>query len=343
MFGSKLNSIESTSVLMAMRASLGLGLSPQEAIELQAESQSGKIGKVLSTVSFLVNKKEKKLADTLYRFGILSLEEKYVLENSGNRTKETINDIIDMREMKGKFDKTLLSMIWFPIVSVIIGATLVLMLYPKFIGPYHSLLKMAEYKGVTMSDKVGFLCIDHFELLQPFLFGYIAVVTILFLLYGYLRRYKPNLIYRIFPLAAYDDVPFILTYMRSLQKLGLPPVKIVDILYKANHNPGWKPLFHKLKNAILNSKPIYAEFKRFGYPKEIALFMQYAEMAKDFWGNIDHMIAFAIKRSEDGNNILQKTWGGLIMYVGYGIIIYFAVAIFMLIFQMQSVATALQS
>ena len=179
MFGSKLNSIESTSVLMAMRASLGLGLSPQEAIELQAESQSGKIGKVLSTVSFLVNKKEKKLADTLYRFGILSLEEKYVLENSGNRTKETINDIIDMREMKGRFDKTLLSMIWFPIVSVIIGATLVLMLYPKFIGPYHSLLKMAEYKGVTMSDKVGFLCIDHFELLQPFLFGYIAIVLIL--------------------------------------------------------------------------------------------------------------------------------------------------------------------
>ena len=71
--------------------------------------------------------------------------------------------------------------------------------------------------------------------------------------------------------------------------------------------------------------------------------MQYAEMAKDFWGNIDQMIQFATRRSEDGNNLIKQTWGNLIMYVGYGIIIYFATAIFMLIFQMQSIATALQS
>jgi type II secretory pathway component PulF len=131
--------------------------------------------------------------------------------------------------------------------------------------------------------------------------------------------------------------------MSSLQKLGLPPVKIVDILYKANHNPGWKPLFYKIKDAILKSQPVYKEFKRFGYPKEITLFMQYAEMAKDFWGNIDQMIQFSIKRSEDGNNLIKQTWGSLIMYIGYGTIIYFATAIFMLIFQMQSIATALQS
>ena len=131
--------------------------------------------------------------------------------------------------------------------------------------------------------------------------------------------------------------------MRSLNKLGTPPIRIAEILYKSNHNPGWKPLFLRLKNAIANAEPLYVEFKRFGFPKEVVLFIQYAEIARDFWGNIDNMIKFATQRSQDGNELLKKTWGNFATYIGYGIIIYFVMSIFMLILQMQSIATALQS
>ena len=339
----KANKNESLTILLGLRAALKLGLTIQEAIVLQSETSKGKIGRILVRASYLINKKRRRIADVFYQLGILSLEEKYILENAGMASKQAINEIIQLREIKGRFDKTLFSLLWFPFLAGIIGMSLVIFLYPKFNKPFQAIIEMAKIRGITDLDTAtGFWYVDHFYLVKYVLAIWIIAGLFLAATYLFLRKYYPDFVYRIFKLAAYDDIPYILTYMKILHNLGVPPIQIVNMLYNSNANPGWKKLFFKLKKAIANSKPVWYEFKRFGFPDEITLFMKYAEESKDFWGNIDNMIAFTFQKSIDGNEMLKRIWGPMSSYISYTIIIYFLTGILMFIFQLQSIATAMQ-
>ena len=339
----KVNKNESLAILLGLRAALKLGLTIQEAVALQSETSKGKIGKTLTKASYLINKKRKKIANVFYRLGILSLEEKYILENAGMASKQAIDEIIKLREIKGRFDKTLLSLLWFPFLSGIVGMSLVLFLFPKFNKPFQAVVEMAKIRGITdFSTSTGFWYIDHFHIVKYALVLWIVGGLSLVGTYLFVRKYHPDFIYRIFKLAAYDDIPYILTYMKILHNLGVPPIQITNMLYNSNTHSGWKKLFLKLKKAITKSKPLWQEFKRFGFPSEITLFMKYAEEAKDFWGNIDNMIAFTFQKSIDGNEMLKRIWGPMSSYASYTIVIYFLAGILMFIFQLQSIATAMQ-
>jgi len=339
----KLNKNESLTILFGLRAALKLGLTIQEAIALQSETSKGKIAKVLAKADYLINKKRKKIADVFYKLGILTIDEKYILENAGMAAKQAINEIIKLREIKGRFDKTLFSLLWFPFLSGIIGMSLVIFLYPKFNKPFQAIIEMAELRGVTdLETSTGFWYIDNFYMVKYVLALWIITGFVLLAAYIFLRKYYPDFIYRIFKLAAYDDIPYILTYMKILHNLGVPPIQIVNMLYNSNTNPGWKKLFFKLKQAIANSKPVWREFKRYGFPDEITLFMKYAEESKDFWGNIENMISFTFQKSIDGNEMLKRIWGPMSSYIAYTIIVYFLTGVLMFIFQMQAIATAMQ-
>jgi len=339
----KLNKNESLTILFGLRAALKLGLTIQEAISLQAETTGGKIGRVLAKASYLINKKRKKVADVFFQLGILSADEKYILENAGMAAKQAIDEIIKLRDIKGRFNKTLFSLLWFPFMSGIIGMSLVIFLFPKFNKPFQAIIEMAKIRGITGFDtSTGFWYIDHFYMVKYVLVLWIVIGLLLAGVYLFLRKYYPSLVYKIFKLAAYDDAPYILTYMRILHNLGVPPIQIVKMLYDSNTNPGWKSLFFRLKKAISKSKPVWREFKKFGFPNEMTLFMKYAEESKDFWGNIDNIISFAFQKSIDGNELLKRIWGPMSTYASYVIITYFLVGILMLVFQMQSIAISMQ-
>ncbi|QDD68139.1 hypothetical protein [Caminibacter pacificus] len=338
----KLSKNESTSILLSLRASMGLGFPFQKAIQLQAESQERKTGRILKMCAYLILKKEQPIADVLYKFGIINAMEKTLLEHSKS-PKETIENIIQMREMSGLFFKNFLAIILKPLLAVIVGMGLVLFIFPKVNLPVQALMEQAKMNGINVKLNTGFWYIDNFQIVSKVLIIYLIFLIVFLGILFYIRKYKPSILFKIFPLSAYDDIPAILLFLKSLHSLGLPSHKIAEILEKSNVNPGWRPLFKKLKTALIDSKPIWKEFFRFGFPKESVNFIKYTEEGKIFWENIDKMIKYAKQRAEDGNKMMMKIWNPVSYYLAYIVIVYFLVGLIMLTIEMQNIATQLQS
>lgn len=342
----KISKKDSFAVIYSLLSLIKLGNSLVTSLTLLEEMESGKVKKYLKTVLLLVNTKGYHVSKALLALGFMSDYEALILENAKD-VKKSLKDIIDMREISGNFTNTLLKLSFFPAISVIIGLLIAYKILPIFATPLESINKILEIKGVSRIGEEGisdlFWYINYPEAILPALYVYIACLFCFYFGYFYFREKNPSILYKTVKLVAYDDMPFILLFMRALNRTGMVPVEIAEVLSKSNIKSGWKPLFRNIKNGINNRTPIYQVFEKFNFPKEVTLIVKSAEIGKSFWENIDGLIQYTMERNENGNKFLLRYFGGLSTLIGYSIVIYFLIGIFIIMLEIQTVATAVMN
>jgi len=342
----KISKKDSFAVIYSLLSLVKLGNSLMTSLSLLEEMENGKVKKHLKTVILLVNSKGYHVSKALHAMGFMSDYEALILENAKD-VKKSLKDIIDMREINGNFTSTFLKLSVFPVLCVIIGLFIAYKVLPIFSEPLESINKILEIRGVSSIHEEGisdlFWYINYPELILPSLYAYVCFIIFFYGGYFYLREKNPSILYKGVKLVAYDDMPFILLFMRALNRTGMVPVEIAEVLSKSNIKSGWKPLFGNIKNGINNRTPIYKVFEKFNFPKEVTLIVKSAEIGKSFWENIDGLIQYTMERNENGNKLLLRYFGGLSTLIGYSIVIYFLIGIFIIMLEIQTVATAVMN
>lgn len=342
----KISKKDSFAIISSLLSLVKLGNSLVTSLTLLEEMESGKAKKYLKTALLLINTKGYHVSKALYTLGFLSDYEALILENAKD-VKKSLKDIIDMREISGNFTSTLLQLSFFPAISVIIGLLIAYKILPIFAAPLESINKILELKGISRIGEEGisdlFWYINYPELILPSLYVYVFCLIGFYSGYFYLREKNPSILYKGVKLVAFDDMPFILLFMRALNRTGMVPVEIAEVLSRSNIKSGWKPLFRNIKNGINNRTPIYKVFEKFNFPKEVTLIVKSAEIGKSFWENIDGLIQYTMERNENGNKLLLRYFGGLSTLIGYSIVIYFLIGIFIIMLEIQTVATAVMN
>lgn len=346
MFSKKINKEDSTAILSSLKALMKLGNSLSQALDLQIEIEDGVNKKILSLITKKRDKENKQLDDLFLTYGIINDSERLIL-SYGKDTKVSVDYILSIRELSSNFNKTMVNLLMFPVISVFVGLGIAKFLLPVMAKPVNDFIKIAELKkGVSLDDTLNipsaFFYIHHPEIIDIVIIVVILFFVSIFTGYKFLEKNNPSALYKIIPLKAYDDIPFVFTLMRSLNKGGLDSYRIYDILHKAKINRGWKLLFLKLKKQTERNKPIYTVFSDFSFPRQISVIIKTSVVSKSFWDNFDDMIEYSKEVNINKNKEILKRYGGLSNIVGYGIIMYFIVGILLLMFSMQNLISAMQ-
>jgi type II secretory pathway component PulF len=338
---------KSTAFLYALRGALGRGLSLEMAIEMLSKIQPKPLNKYLNQIIFLVKKKNKKIPDLLYQYDFLTKEEKIILEKA-NDAKFAIDKIIEMRKIDGLFLKSFFKTVSFPFIALIIAPIGVKALLVKIDPILQEMFLLLKEKGITPTyDVLGLPNIFYFLWDRKILdiVSITSAVIFIGLIVGIfaLREFKPSVLYRMIPYAAYDDMPYILSYMSALNKVGYPAEKVADILARSNIRKGWKQFFLNLRKRINKGEKIYQEFERAKFPKEIVTYIKYDELGGDFWHSIDSIKELAISRNKQVSDFFVGQLKPLMTILGYAIIFFFLISVLMLNFAMTNIGNLLST
>jgi hypothetical protein len=231
----------------------------------------------------------------------------------------------------------------FPVIAVIIGLSIAYFAQPTFNGMVTSLVEQVQLaKGIDVSDETGLIWyLERRDITLYMLLGYIAFVITLLSSYFYYLRYKPEVIYRIFPLKAYDEVPYILMLIYNLQKVGLDQVRVFNILKESSPRVGWIKLFDLLEREATAGRMIHIIFEKYHFPKDVTIVLKSAEVSRTFWDNMAALIEYV----QDANAVKHKNitamFGGTSTVVGFLIILYFVAGLFMAMFSLQNLSMAM--
>ena len=332
--------------LFALRGALSRGLPLETSIEMLSKIQSKPINVYLRQIIFLVRKKNKKIFTLLEQYGFITNEERIVFEKAKD-TKFALNKVLEMRKIQDNFSKVFLKLFIMPFSALIFAPLLTYWVLGNFSMAMDSIFTMLKSRGITPTfDDLGLPSFYYFVWDTSILIKISvisAIVAVIF--YGsffYLKRYKPRILYKILPPTAYDDLPYLLSYMSILNKVGFPIKKVAEILAKSNLKPGWHMFFKDLEKRVKNGESIYLAFKKENFPNEIVTYIKYDELNGDFWANIDGLRELAIMRNKDITDIFTSHIKPYTVLLGWGIIIFFISGIMLYSFSINNLASLLQ-
>jgi len=342
----KISKEDSKIILKSLKALMRLGNSLFESLELQVEIEEGKNKKILEKLIIQIKKNKKNPEDMMLFYGLVNESEKLILEKSKD-TKKSLDYIINIREISSNFNKTVYALLFFPLISWYIGLSIAKFLLPIMSAPVNDLIKIAEIKkGVSLEETMNippaFFYIHHPGSIDFIILLSTIIFILVYIAYKYFEKNNPSALYKIMPLKAYDDIPYIFILMRSLNVGGMDMYKITKILYGSKINKGWRYFFKKLNKTIEANKKIYSVFQEFGFPKQLSVIIKTSETSKSFWESFDDMISYAKEVNVNKNKEIRDKYSGLSKIIGYTIIVYFLVGILLLMFSMQNIITAIQ-
>jgi len=332
----------SNGILRSFISLIKVGNSLPSAIEILIQVEKGSIKKVLEKVHNSITKQDVSIGEALKKEGIIAGSEVFVIEKATS-SQEAITSILAIRELQGSFEKTMLSLFTFPLLAVIIGLTIAHLAQPTFHDMVYSLVDQVRVtKGIDVSDQTGLMWyLEDKDITINILIIYICSLIILISTYFYYLKYKPETIYKIMPLKAYDDVPVILMLIYNLQKVGLDQVRVYNTLKNSSPRIGWVKLFDGLEKEAIEGRMIFTVFERYYFPKDVILVLKSAEVSKTFWDNMDILIEYVQNTNKDKHKSLMSIFGGMSSVAGFMIILYFVSGLFMAMFSLQSLAMAM--
>ena len=287
----KVSKEASNGILRSFSSLIKVGNSLPSAIEVLIQVEKGKSKKTLERVHKNITKLDYSIGKALLSEGIIAHSEVIIVEKSTNAL-ESIQSILEIRELEGNFEKSILKLFMFPVIAVIIGLTIAYLAQPTFHDMVYNLVAQVKVmKGIDLTNEshlIWYLEDRTFTFL--ILQVYIVSVVVLLFLYFYYLKYKPESIYGIFPLKAYDDVPYILMLIRNLQKVGLDQVRVYETLKDASPRVGWVKLFDLLEKEARAGRDIYPIFERFKFPKDVVLVLKSSEVSRTFWDSMDTLV-----------------------------------------------------
>jgi len=346
MFNKKVSKQQSRVFLLALKGALSRGLSLETAIEMLSDIQPKPINIYLKQIILLVRQKNKKIFDLLTQYGFITKEEQIIFEKAKN-SKYALNKILEMREIQNQFSKTFLKMFSFPFIATIFMPLIIYWVLGKFTNALAQIFLMLRNKGIEPTfDDLGLPSIYYYvwdRSVLLYISAIALIVTVLFYgIFFYLRRQKPHILYKLLPPTAYDDLPYLLSYMSILNKIGFPIKKVAEILAKSNLKPGWRGFFIDLEKRVKNGGKIYLSFQKERFPKEIITYIKYDELSGDFWANIDGLKDLVIMRNKDITSILMDNIKPYVTLLGWAIIIYFISGIMLFSFAVNNLVSLIE-
>jgi type II secretory pathway component PulF len=332
----------SSGILRSFESLIKVGNSLPSALDVLIQVEKGRNKRILEKVHYNITKLDLSVGKALEKEGVISDSEVFVIDKSTSAL-EAVKSILAIREFSGNFEKSMMKLFAFPVIAVIIGLSIAYFAQPTFNGMVTSLVEQVQLaKGIDVSDETGLIWyLERRDITLYMLLGYIAFVITLLSSYFYYLRYKPEVIYRIFPLKAYDEVPYILMLIYNLQKVGLDQVRVFNILKESSPRVGWIKLFDLLEREATAGRMIHIIFEKYHFPKDVTIVLKSAEVSRTFWDNMAALIEYV----QDANAVKHKNitamFGGTSTVVGFLIILYFVAGLFMAMFSLQNLSMAM--
>ena len=337
-----LNKEVSSGILRSFESLIKVGNSIPSAIEVLVQVESGKVRRILEKVHQNITKNDLSIGQALEKEGIIKDTEVFIIDRSTSAL-EAVTSILSIRELSGNFEKTILSLFAFPILAVMVGLLIAYAAQPTFHDMVYSLVEQVRVtKGIDVSDQTELMWYLESRTTTLYtLIGYIGLVIMLLSLYFYYLKYKPEVVYKVFPLKAYDDVPYILMLIYNLQKVGLDQVRVFNILKESSPKVGWIRLFDGLEKEARLGKHIHIIFEKYNFPKDVILVLKSAEVSKTFWDNMKTLITYVQDTNSGKHKSLKSIFGGFTTVSGFLIILYFVSGLFMAMFSLQNLSMAM--
>ena len=338
----KVSKQKSLTFLFALKGAISRGLSLEMGIEMLSKFQGKPINKYLNQILFLVKKKNKRIFELLEQFGFITKEEKVLFEKAKD-IRFVMDRVLEMRKIQGSFTKAFLKLFPMLVFASVFMPLITYAILGKFTGVMSQLFYILKAKGITPTfDDLGLPSMFYYVWDKNILL-YVSVAfgiffTIFFGIFFYLKRYKPSILYKLLPPTAYDDLPFLLSYMGALNRVGYPIKKVADILAESDLKPGWKLFFNDLKKRVKKGENIYLSFQRENFPKEIVTYVKYDEMSGDFWGNIESLKELSMMRNRDITELVTAQIKPYMTLLGWGLIIYFITGVMLFSFAMNNLS-----
>lgn len=338
----KLSQKQSSRILRSFQSLIKVGNSLPSAIDVLSQVEKGNNKKLLEKVYYAITHLDFSIGDALEKEGIIRNNEVLLIDRSTS-AGDAIESILAVRELSGNFETTLLKLFAFPLLAVIIGLTIAHLAQPTFHDMVYSLVDQVKFaKGLDVSDQTDLMWyLDNSHITSLILKVYSISLIIIIATYFYYLEYKPEIIYKVLPLKAYDDVPYILMLIYNLQKVGFDQVRIFQMLKDSSPRKGWVRLFDLLEREANNGKYIFTVFEKYSFPKDVILVLKSAEVSKTFWDNMPILVEYVKDTNKAKHSFLMGTFGGLSSIFGFLIILYFVSGLFMAMFSLQNLAMAM--
>jgi type II secretory pathway component PulF len=332
----------SNGILRSFSSLIKVGNSLPSALEVLIEVETGKNKKILEKVHNYVTKQDFSIGNALLKEGIIKHSEVFVVDRSTDALA-AIDSILVIRQLSGNFEKSMIKIFAFPLVAVLIGLIIAYAAQPTFFNMVNSMVQQVKViKGINIEE--GAQLIWYLQsrtitltIMQVYLTSLVSLIS----LYAYYLKYKPSIIYKIFPLKAYDDVPYILMLIYNLQKVGLDQVRVYALLKESSPRVGWIRLFESLEKEARAGRYIYTVFQRFNFPKDVVLVLKSSEVSKTFWDGMGALVTYVQETNESKHKLLNTLVGGFSTIAGFLIILYFVAGLFLAMFELQNLATSL--
>ncbi len=342
----KVSKQKSLVFLFALKGALSRGLSLEVGIDMLAKIQPKPLNKYLNQIMFLVKNKNKKIFVLLEQYGFITKEEQIIFEKAKD-TKMAINKVLEMRKIQNRFSTLFLKMFAFPFIAFIATPILVYVLLGKFDVVLSQLFLLLKNKGITPTFYDLGLPSAYYFVWDRQILIYISVTAavtafIFYNIFFYLKRYKPQILYKLLSPVAYDDLPYLLSYMAALNKVGYPMRKVVNILAQSNLKPGWTMFFKDLEKKVQSGQKIYLSFQKENFPKEIVTYVKYDELNGDFWGNIESLKELAVMRNKEISSLFEMQIKPYVTLIGWAVVIYFISGLMLFSFAVNNLASLLQ-
>lgn len=332
-FGKKVSKSEKLKFFMLVRSLLGLGLTILQAIEFVAKNETNKSKKKSFEEKIrLVKNEGAKIENILRDLGYLEDIEYLILKNSKD-SKKAIEDIIEFQSKHNIFEKTVVSIFAFPVLTILILNSLLIVAQPKIL---EFLDFIAEQQKVTSGVKPEFsipIFLQDYDALINSLIITSSTLVILVSVYFILYYKKPWLIYKAFPLKNLDDAPLIISTMVKINATtGMGMADVAKQMKQFVNPKALSIMFDSIIQRVNENRHFYPVFMEYGFKKELVDFIEIGEKSQNLWKNMAHVVTLAKELGEQKVTLLNMTLKPMMKYIAYSIIVITLFQIFMLYF-----------
>jgi len=320
---------ESTIILQSMANFLAGGSTILESVEFTRDmfdgdhvgktlnpyfmSRDAKLYRILQRVILETREASIPVEEALTTYKILSEDEKFVIQNPTEKPVVLIKKIIKERKSEGRFEsimkKCFRTSFYFAYIVCI-----------AMIWYRDTMVEKIKETQDSFSLKVDLdtpINIIPYYLENKFFFAFLLIgLLILYYGSGYLFKYyydnDRKIIYKYFPIKAWDDVPIMLQLMHSIRKANsTTTIKIFEILENNKSYNGLKEMFQRLQEHESIREPKFILFEEYKFPKEVSLLVRAREntssdKSTDFWYEFENFVEFAKSTASDKFDAMQS-------------------------------------
>lgn len=334
----KFADFESKGLLMSIQASARLGRSVPQAIELiyDTERTGSKTKNLLRKVLNDITNENTDPATALAKVGALVGVESFILRSSG-KVQTAIKNILELREIRSIFEKTILKIFIVPTLMVIASFIVVISVRPKLIDATDFATKLVKnVKSIDITTQIEYpWWYENIAFAWTGLAIVLAIVGGIIFYYWYNINNNPKVIYksRIFGLKSYDDVFLYFKLIASLRESGMTGYQMADILFQNVQNLGWKKIFRQMRHDINSSSnssqsSIARIFEDVGVPKDIVINLKSSEISGDLWSVFGDLADYSQEKSKENALKITAILKFPILMTGYLTMLYMLGSVF---------------